>query len=225
MSIDNENKKLNKKLIFILASIVIILITILIVLKTLKNNDIVNYEVEYMKSGKSVENIQNIHSIIKYDVKNNIKSIEQFEITDNVTNTLTGYIPTQNSIPQNISNLEEKIINPVREKVELKIYEDTLTKSGMTLLITDKNEIGYGWGEEYKIQKENNGEWEDLSYKIIPIWNDIGFGFDDNCQRKQIIDWSKTYGELNTGKYRLIKKVYDNVEQKYIEFYLEFTIK
>ena len=40
---------------------------------------------------------------------------------------------------------------------------------------------------------------------------------------KDKIDWSKLYGELKKGKYRIVKEVYDNGNK--IELCAEFTIK
>ena len=43
----------------------------------------------------------------------------------------------------------------------------------------------------------------------------------DNNELEMNIDWSKTYGNLTSGKYRIIKRIYDG-EYKY--FSVEFDL-
>lgn len=221
---------MNIKKFFIMIAVILIIVTILIVVNAIRSNVDVKHNNDYKMSKKIIENnfsnTKNTFSIIGYDVANNITTIEEININNNVSNVLNGYIPPQNNIiDASTTHIEKVIENPVREKVELKIIEKTLNKNGMVLNIIDKNEFGFDWEIEYKIQQENNGNWEDLHYKINPLWNDMSLVADENGQYIQKIDWSKMYGELNTGKYRLVKKVYDNLEQKYIEFYIDFIIR
>ena len=42
----------------------------------------------------------------------------------------------------------------------------------------------------------------------------MGYLVDDNNELEMDIDWSKTYGNLTSGKYRIVKKIYDG-EYKY----------
>ncbi len=226
MNIYIGDKVISIKKLLVIITFVIILITVVIVVNTFKSSEKVNYKADYMMTEKLVENTQNTFWVIKHDLENNIVTNEEIVIDENISNTLTGYIPSQNFVSSSsTSHEEEKIVDPTRDKVELKVVEDTLSKNGMILKIIDKNEIGFDWVEEYKIQIKSNEIWEDLPYKIIPLWNDRGFALDKDGQYNQTIDWNRTYGELNNGEYRLVKKVYDNSEQKYIEFYVEFVIR
>ena len=45
---------------------------------------------------------------------------------------------------------------------------------------------------------------------------------EDNTLEENI-DWSKLYGKLDAGRYRIVKRVYDNDAYKY--FVSEFEIK
>ena len=52
------------------------------------------------------------------------------------------------------------------ENVQIEIEENTITSSGLTIIITDKNEEPYGWGENYGIEEKVNGEWKKLKANI-----------------------------------------------------------
>lgn len=108
------------------------------------------------------------------------------------------------------------------ENVKLEIKEGTLTNTGATVIITDKNENPYGWGVPYFIEINEGGLWtkaQDL-YRIS--WVEIAYELDENGQYEQEINWEGFYGKLKPGNYRLVKNVYDN---GYINFYVEFTIE
>lgn len=108
------------------------------------------------------------------------------------------------------------------ENVKLEIKEGTLTNTGATVIITDKNKNPYGWGVPYFIEIEENGIWAELENLLDFVWIEIAYELDENSQYEQKINWENYYGELKPGNYRLGKNVYDN---GYINFYVEFTIE
>jgi len=108
------------------------------------------------------------------------------------------------------------------ENVKLEIKEGTLTSTGATVIITDKNENPYGWGVPYFIEIEEDGIWTEAQDLYRISWIEIAYELDENGQYEQEINWEKFYGELKPGNYRLVKNVYDN---GYINFYVEFTIE
>lgn len=56
-------------------------------------------------------------------------------------------------------------------------------------------------------------------------WNDVGLIQDTSGCSWQKIDWSKYYGELETGQYRIVKDTYDQTKQEHVKAYAEFEIK
>lgn len=94
--------------------------------------------------------------------------------------------------------------------VTLKIKQDTVTKSGLTLVITDHNDPDYGWGPGYEVLKlVNDEQWIPLTSKIPMVFNEIAYVLDENNQWEYKIDWTNYYGELETGKYKIKKTIYD----------------
>ena len=115
-------------------------------------------------------------------------------------------------------------VNRSTDNVVIQIIENTVTPTGVTIVITDRNEQHYIWGEQFRIQQKVNGEWKDLKYlNNIVSFPEIAYVADKNNQLTQKIDWTMYYGKLPSGIYRIVKQVYDN---QYINLYSnEFKIK
>lgn len=107
------------------------------------------------------------------------------------------------------------------EGVTMNIKENTLTKGGATIIITDDNKTKYTYEEYYKLEKRIDHIWYELKPNSDVIFNEMGYLVDDNNELEMNIDWSKTYGNLTSGKYRIIKRIYDG-EYKY--FSVEFDL-
>ena len=113
------------------------------------------------------------------------------------------------------------------EKIDMsafgKTIADTLTKTGSTIIISDISEQENTYGEWFRIDKKTNGFWEEL--KPIDdnyVFTDIAYKIGENHQLEMNTDWSKLYGELEPGEYRLVKEIYDN-GHTYLA--VEFTIE
>ena len=108
-----------------------------------------------------------------------------------------------------------------KDKVKMTIKEGTLTKNGATVIIHDENEIPYNYDEWYLIYKMEGSEWK-LVEPIDPdaIISELAQISDPNIHEiKFDIDWSKDFGELESGRYMLVKEL----GQDYIT--VEFSIK
>ena len=107
------------------------------------------------------------------------------------------------------------------KNVTMNIKENTLTKSGAIIIITDDNKTKYTYEEYYKLEKRIDHIWYELKPSGDVLFNEMGYLVDDNNELEMNIDWSKSYGNLTSGKYRIIKKIYDG-EYKY--FSVEFDL-
>ena len=110
------------------------------------------------------------------------------------------------------------------ENVTIEVLQDTITPGEVSILITDRNQVCHGWGEEFRVQEKINGEWKDLPYILDEVtWIAIAYVPNANKQLNQKLDIEKYYGKLFSGTYRIVKPVYDN---GYIDLYSnEFVIK
>lgn len=112
-------------------------------------------------------------------------------------------------IRDNPVNLGEPSNIEVSDKVvSIRIKDETLTDSKVTLILENHTNGGYSYGNPYSIQYEHNRVW----YEIIPL-NDLNFNLPAfNLKGKESIEininWEYHYGRLTKGKYRIIKDVF-----------------
>ncbi len=141
-------------------------------------------------------------------------------------NVINEYISNEVDMNSNDVNTltENWDMNRNEENVTIEILNETVTRETVEILITDKNENPFYWGESFKVQKKINGVWEELQYISNDfIFNDILYKLDINNQMKMKIDYGKYYGALENGSYRIVKTVYNNKE---MDLYSnEFEIK
>ncbi len=116
--------------------------------------------------------------------------------------------------------LPNKDKNPINiNGITITIKEESLNEKGATVIITDLTKDKNTYDEWYEIQKFDDKKWNDLQEKEKQNWLDpIGYKADHNNQIEFEIDWEQRYGILETGIYRVIKKV----NNEYIA--VEFTV-
>lgn len=126
-------------------------------------------------------------------------------------------------LEENRVYLEEE--NRDTEKVSIEVKEDSISKSGVTIVVTDKNKRIYTWDDIYTIEQKIDGNLE----KVKSIKKDkkdyiVNYNVDKNNQIIFEIDWTPYYGELSSGIYRIVKLARNNGVD--IEFYSnEFMIE
>ena len=135
------------------------------------------------------------------------------------------------------TNIVENFVNPIistakeeinkepsqwkTENVKITLKEGSITKTSGIIIIEDKNEEPKSWGLNFAIQKSgNNNIWVDMITKETISWIAVSMLPNGDGITEMQLDWSKIYGELNTGKYRIIK--YNGLSTLYSE---SFTIK
>ena len=165
--------------------------------------------------------------IAYYDIANKTTgyTVNTNKGNTNVTST-EPYIPDEMKVADPNDNSGRKTLdvkfNRNPENVKIEILTDSITNTSVEILITDNNEPDYGWGKSYRIQKNENGSWNDLKTIRELAFEEIAYILDENNQLKQKINWVNLYGELEKGTYRIVKPVYDN---GYIDLYSnEFQI-
>ena len=110
--------------------------------------------------------------------------------------------------------------------ITMEIKDGTLTNSGATIIIRDGRPGENVYGSDYQIDKFINNSWKSLP-KLVSNYGftDIGYLVDKTNKLELDINWELLYGKLESGKYRIIKRVFlDNDDtKKYIS--TEFIIK
>lgn len=190
----------------IIAFIIIFIIICVVGIILLINNHVGYREVNINQENNEI--VQNINTENKMDSKHN--------------NTLVDNINSNIKNENLIVNEDEKSTIDV-EKVTLNVKKNTVSSYGATVVITDTNEPSLCWGQQYRIQEKKNAKWEFIKTNTDNIiFESMAYILDENHQYSQKIDWSKHYGKLSKGTYRIVKDVYNN---GYMSFYSnEFTI-
>lgn len=164
-----------------------------------------SYKVEFKYSTKIVDGVSLIREI---DITECDEEPKKFDIQELEKNPVYIDYYIENNDPQ---------------KVNIEVKEDSISKSGVTIIVTDENRVGYTWGDEYSIEQKVKNKWKKLKVKKDKkdeITCFVAHKVDENNQITFNIDWTLSYGELPNGTYRIVKPV-----SKSVEFYSnEFEI-
>lgn len=114
-----------------------------------------------------------------------------------------------------------------KEKSNLKIYkgndiilsikEGTLTKTGATIIITDKSNKDYTYGKDFILEKKIKNTWYKLAAQET-WWDLVGYKIDENNTLELEQKWEEIYGKLKKGTYRILKSIGTTDEYIYVEF-------
>ena len=92
------------------------------------------------------------------------------------------------------------------ENVKITVQEESITKTSALIEIEDNNKTPKSWGASFAIQKlGENDKWVDLITKENITWIETAMLPNENGITQMHVDWSKIYGELNPGIYRIVK--------------------
>ena len=125
-----------------------------------------------------------------------------------------------NSNIKNDVNIEENGDVENASDISMVIKDGTLTPSGATVVLTNS----YGYDRWFRIDKEENGEWKEAE----TINDDYSFTAEayltnGNSEVEIPIDWTDLYGTLENGKYRIVKRAFNNLNrEEYVS--VEFII-
>ena len=100
------------------------------------------------------------------------------------------------------------ITNPNWNNAKILIKDNILTSTGATVIIKNPAKQAI---DDYNIYKKNGDRWERLD--TIEGYDDIAIArLDTDIKRnyEENLDWSKKYGELEPGTYRIDLEFNDN---------------
>lgn len=135
---------------------------------------------------------------------------------------ITGCSSSNNFEVGNVSDI--KISN--NNDVTLSIKENTLTKTGATLMLKNDSDVDIQYGDPYEIEIKKDGKWHKINVELN--FNLPAYMLKPNESKEIELEWENGYGQLASGDYRIIKDI--DVEKEdgtFATFYVsaEFTIK
>ncbi len=132
--------------------------------------------------------------------------------------------------PALITTDEIKVVRDVvyneNKNISMKIKDNTLTREGVTIVITDTSSEKNTYGISYTLEKKVNDEWEPVKTIIEGdyIWTLQGYYVDKNNKLEMDIDFDTLYGSLDNGTYRIIKTCSPSKFYLYNFITVEFVI-
>ena len=170
--------------------------------------------IEYFGLGYKVIDF---HTIAGFD---NIKIGTWFMDYNDFEEEIKAY---EKKFEENLSTNKEN--NSDLENVIMKVDSTTIKTTSISIIIINNNDNEIGYDQEYKIQKNINGEWKYLDYLPNTSWNDIAYIIKANSQTTKKLNLENTYGELEKGTYRIIKTMFSENGKKADIYSNEFEIK
>lgn len=107
------------------------------------------------------------------------------------------------------------------EYIVIQLADDTLTTKGAQLTLYNNSEKDISFGSEYFIQIYRNNSWYDIEVGNLDWTLELGI-LKPNHEHTVELDWHSIYGELPSGRYRIVKE-YEQENQAYVAF-CEFEI-
>lgn len=113
------------------------------------------------------------------------------------------------------------------EGVEMRIKEGTLTNKSATIVIENMTDIAYVTGRKYKIDKNIDGNWYQMKMKEDMLTTADGLLIKNGNPLEMDLNWERYYGQLEPGKYRIVKGVSEENDNHFIEYSVavEFVIE
>ncbi|WP_214482223.1 immunoglobulin-like domain-containing protein [Bacillus sp. SM2101] len=108
--------------------------------------------------------------------------------------------------------------------------EETVSSTGLIVAFENTSDEEYTYGEYFLLEKNINGSWYQVPVAFDGNYgfNDIGYSLPSSDVKEWTVDWSWLYGNLNTGKYRIVKDILDARKAgDYDKYHLtaEFTVE
>ena len=92
--------------------------------------------------------------------------------------------------------------------VFLLVKDGTLTNKGTTLILKNNSNIDYSYGEPYYIEREIDGVWKKVETIHDVVFNLPAWSIESGKSVEFNIDWEYGYGQLKSGKYRIVKEIF-----------------
>ena len=115
------------------------------------------------------------------------------------------------------------------DPLNMSIKKNSLTPEEATLIIKNNTNYTYTYGQSYTLEKYVDGNWFIIDPKNDLTFVSIGYTINPKETKQIKVNWKHHYGKLSSGKYRIVKDVFRNIDIPIDEndnYYIavEFTI-
>lgn len=182
-----------KENIFIILIIILVIIGISILLKFSKDTSNDKLNSVYYENNNIISNTNLINS------KENITVENTTDSNENVT-----HIISSNNVKYDEENLQKENAYFDENGVKIEVIDDSISTSGCTIKITNVGGNPGEWESKYIIEKKDNNKWITVNPINMTIFDEVLYSSDKTYYTTQI-NWSRFYGELDEGTYRIGK--------------------
>ena len=92
----------------------------------------------------------------------------------------------------------------------MNIKEDSVSPTGLTVIFENNSDKQVVYSDDFLVEKEIEGNWYQVPIIIDEYgFRDIGYELLPSENEEFTIDWDWLYGNLDTGEYRIVKKLLD----------------
>ena len=146
-----------------------------------------------------------------------ILNLSKYNDAHQIFNIINDYVKKNNGTCKIIESKN------IEEFIDMYVKDNSITDSGLTLVIKNNTEYSIEYGEEYYLEKYENNEWVKVPYKNDNFgFNAIGYNA-TNEEREFKLNWEFMYGKLSKGQYRIVKSFNFEKDNKY-QLSTEFSI-
>lgn len=94
--------------------------------------------------------------------------------------------------------------------VSMNIKEGSVYPTGLTVIFENNSDKQCVYSDDFLIEKKIKGSWYQVPIIIDEYgFNGIGYELAPSANEEFTIDWNWLYGDLDTGEYRIVKKILD----------------
>lgn len=97
------------------------------------------------------------------------------------------------------------------EGVTMVVKKGSISSTGLTVTFKNSSDRHCVFGEDFLLEKEIEGSWYQVPITLDENYgfNAIGYDLAPSEVKEWTVDWDWLYGNLDTGKYRIIKEMLD----------------
>ncbi len=96
--------------------------------------------------------------------------------------------------------------------MSMELAPESLGKNGADVIVTNETpfDIESGNERDFKLQIQRGGKWYSLQRLVpLPDEQEHAYGYVQHSPVTLHLDWSQAYGELESGKYRIVKRFFE----------------
>lgn len=115
----------------------------------------------------------------------------------------------------------------IPEEIPAQVTVLRQSKGSLTFKLENTDaSAGLTYGEPYDLEQLKDGIWQEVPNNAEIVWKEIAFEIEAGGSREETVDYSRIYGELPAGSYRLVKMCRMTAGENTQEFpvYAEFEV-